>query len=113
VDDDVDSTDLLATLLQHFGQDTLTVSDPTAAEASALKFAPHIALIDLEMPRMSGFEIAMAFKSNPELQDVGLIAVSGWSDQQTMQRSREFGFSRFFAKPAPLDQICFALCDYG
>lgn len=112
VDDDQDALEMLGFLLEKLGQEVLIVSDSSQALAAAEKFQPQIAILDLEMPKVSGFDLAKAIRLNPALRGIGLFALSGWNDASIMQRCKEFGFDRFFCKPTPEDQILFALSDY-
>lgn len=112
IDDDADGVELLALLLQAMNQQTRVVTDSALAVQAAVEFDPDVIIIDLEMPKLSGFDLALAFRESPHRGEVGLFALSGWSDNVNKQRCREFGFDRFFAKPAPFAQICFALAEY-
>lgn len=113
IDDDSEAAELLSLLLQGMGLEPMVVTDPASAIEQALEFMPHVAIIDIEMPKVSGWELALMFRKHSRLGHVGLFALSGWTDAAIIQRCREFGFDRFFAKPTPFDQICFALVDYG
>lgn len=113
VDDDPAATETLAVILEMLGQDVLVINDSTRAATAAAEFLQHVAIIDIEMPGVSGFDLALAIRRHAQLRDVAMFALSGWADQSTKLRCREFGFDRFFAKPAPIDQISFALVDYG
>jgi two-component system CheB/CheR fusion protein len=97
VDDNVDAATALATILR---QDKHTValahSGPVGLEA-ARSFQPQIALIDLGMPGMNGFEVAERLRAADK--DVVLIAVSGYSGEETRRRVKEAQFDEFVIKP--------------
>lgn len=111
VDDDREAGEMMGLILANFGQDVRTVFVPTQALAVAAEFLPQVAILDLEMPKLSGFELARSLREMPELTALRLIALSGWSTQEIKQRCNEFGFNRFFAKPVSIDQILFALSE--
>lgn len=112
VDDDTEAVELLGIVLEKLGQEVLVVTDPGRALEAAERFQPQIAILDLEMPKVSGFELAKLIRESPALRGTGLFALSGWNDPSIKQRCKEFGFDRFFSKPTPVDQIVFALSDY-
>jgi CheY-like chemotaxis protein len=54
---------------------------------------------------MDGYEVARAFRAHPRLQDMFLVALSGYARPEDLQRSREAGFNRHLAKPTHLDTL--------
>jgi two-component system CheB/CheR fusion protein len=97
VDDNVDAATALAAILR---QDKHTValahSGPVGLE-TARTFQPEVALIDLGMPGMNGFEVAEHLRAADK--DVVLIAVSGYSGEETRRRAKEAQFDEFVIKP--------------
>jgi len=112
VDDDVEALELLELILQSYGQETCAVSDATKALSAAVAFSPHVAILDLDMPGLSGFQLADAIREQSPSSRIGIFALSGWADSVTVRRCKDFGFDRFFAKPMPIDQLCFAISEY-
>lgn len=112
VDDDEDGAHTIARIFECFGQDVRIVTDSTQAISIAIDFKPHVAILDLEMPKITGMDLALQLRNIPGFEDIGLIALSGHVNHDVFRRCREFGFNRFFAKPPPLDQIFFALLEY-
>ena len=101
VEDDVGSGDALALLLTGAGCETLVLRGPDEALAEALRFAPHVALLDLLfLDSTSGLDLARTIRAEPALDGVTLAALSGYTDDDERAACREAGFDFHFAKPA-------------
>jgi CheY-like chemotaxis protein len=100
VDDDVGAADALASLLQSTGYGDARVAY-TGATALALagEFVPMVALVDLELPDMSGYELARHLSQHPQLQTLRLIALTADSDHAGRELAREAGVERYLIKP--------------
>lgn len=99
VDDDGDSAEVLALVLKSMGYRTRTAqSGPEALQAAAV-FRPHVTLLDIGLPGMSGYEVAQRMRGDPTLRDVALVAVTGWGQDSDRQRSEEAGFDHHLVKP--------------
>jgi CheY-like chemotaxis protein len=68
------------------------------------KPVPHVALIDIGMPGMDGYEVARRIRI-PDLRNVALIAVSGYDQQEDIQKSREAGFDDHLVKPVDMETL--------
>ncbi len=109
VDDDVDAAGALASLLQSTGYGDARVAY-TGATALALagEFVPTVALVDLELPDMSGYELARNLSQHPQLQTLRLIALTADSEHPGRELAREAGIERYLIKPvgaAALDEL--------
>ncbi len=82
VDDDADTTESTAALLRLSGHRTLTAQDGPAALTLAQNHQPDVVLLDVAMPRMSGFEVAKRLPRHADGQRPLVIAVSGLSDSE-------------------------------
>jgi CheY-like chemotaxis protein len=81
VDDDVDAADALASLLQSTGYGDARVAYTGAtALALAVEFVPTVVLVDLELPDMSGYDVARHLSQHPQLQTLRLIALTADSE---------------------------------
>ena len=69
------------------------------------EFRPDLVLLDIGMPVISGFDVASKLRARPEFNDVVLIAVSGYGQEDTLKRSREAGFDDHAVKPIDLDKL--------
>lgn len=113
VDDAVGDAQMLAELLAHWGQEAHAVGDGAQALEIVSSYAPDVVILDLDMPGLDGFAVAKALKQMPGLENLGLFALSGWSDDAVRERCAQVGFHRFFSKPMPANQIVLALAEYG
>jgi two-component system CheB/CheR fusion protein len=99
VDDNRDAAESLAMLLGSFGADVRIAFDGPSALEAIRTYVPEVVLLDIGMPSMSGYEVARLVRSRPELRDVALVAVTGWSQDEDRRRVRDAGFDRHLIKP--------------
>jgi PAS domain S-box-containing protein len=100
VDDNVQAADSLGMLLsKSLGQEVRVVYCGEAALELVGTFRPQVILLDLEMPGMGGYEVAMRLRELPELSDAVIVAVTGWGHEEYRRRSREAGFDLHLVKP--------------
>jgi PAS domain S-box-containing protein len=105
VDDNRDSADSLGMLLRFLGADVQIAYDgPSALEAIKI-CRPSIILMDLGMPELNGCEVARRIRQDPQFQDVLLIAITGWGQEEDQRRSREAGFDHHLVKPVDLSAL--------
>jgi signal transduction histidine kinase/CheY-like chemotaxis protein len=104
-DDNRDAADSLAMLLQIDGHDVRVAHGGSAALALAQAFRPEVALLDLGMPDLSGYEVAHALRREPWGKDIYLIALTGWGQEADRRRSRDAGFDCHLTKPADPDEL--------
>jgi signal transduction histidine kinase len=109
VDDNHDSADTLAMLLQLLGHDVRCVYDPRQAADVAAAFAPDVAFLDLGMPGMSGHDVARALRGEAGA-GIVLVAVTGWGQPEERRRTREAGFDHHLVKPVDLAVVS-AICE--
>ena len=100
VDDDVGAADSLAALLQSLGYGDARVAYTGAtALALAAKFLPTVLLVDLDLPDMSGYDVARHLCQHPQLQGLRLIALTNSSEHPGRELAREAGIERYLSKP--------------
>ena len=104
-DDNVDAADTMCALLDASGYTTRIAYDGAEALAIAQQFLPQLALLDLGMPRMDGFETAHCMRALPALHGTVLVAVTGWGAESDRDRSRAAGFDHHLLKPASMQQV--------
>jgi CheY-like chemotaxis protein len=105
VDDNVDAAQSLALLLEASGHEVrIAHTGPTALEA-ALDYRPNVALLDIGLPKMDGYEVAKRIRQQPFLQDVVLVAMTGYGQDTDRQRSQEVGFNAHLIKPADFSKV--------
>lgn len=104
VDDNRDSADILAEILRMKGYDVGVAYDGTQAIARAAAEQPDIVFLDLGMPGLDGYAVARALREH-HAPHACIIALTAWSDAQTLARVDEAGFDRHLAKPSDLATI--------
>ncbi len=105
VEDNVDSAKTMTMLLELFGHVVRTEHDGLAALEAAVDFKPQVALLDIGLPGMNGFEVARRLRQLPFLGDVVLVAMTGYGEQAARQRSKEAGFDYHLVKPADITKL--------
>ena len=105
VDDYPDALDIWAIYLRSVGFRVSTAADGAAAIAQAERLLPDLIVLDLELPRVSGFDVARRLRANPETQDIPLIAATGYSHVRQLDRARAAGFDQVLVKPCDPDAL--------
>jgi PAS domain S-box-containing protein len=101
-DDNVDAATMLAELLQLSGHVVRVVHDGRDALGAAQTFQPDVALLDIGMPGMNGYELAAALRGSDGGRRAILVAVTGWGTQDDRERARVAGFDHHLTKPVDL-----------
>jgi PAS domain S-box-containing protein len=105
VDDNEDSAESLGLLLRLLGAEvsvTYSGADALAAIAAA---KPMVVVLDIGMPGMDGYEVARAIRAQQGLNDVILVALTGWGQDDDRALSRAAGFDHHLVKPADIDAL--------
>ncbi len=105
VDDNVDAAESLAMLLRTEGHDVRVAHDGPAALAAIDADPPDLVFLDIGMPVMSGYEVAQRLRQRPGLQNLQLVAMTGWGQEEDRRRSQEAGFDQHLVKPVELDVL--------
>jgi PAS domain S-box-containing protein len=98
-DDNRDAAETLALLLQIEGHRVHVVHDGLAAVSAFTDFDPEVALLDIGMPELNGYEVAKRVRENLEGQTVTLIALTGWGQDRDKEQALAAGFDHHFTKP--------------
>jgi len=105
VDDNEDGVAMLAGALELHGYETRVAHDGPSALLLAAQFLPQVALLDIGLPVMDGYELAAHLRELPELAGLRLIAVTGYGQESDHERSRAAGFHHHLVKPVGIDAI--------
>jgi CheY-like chemotaxis protein len=105
VDDNVDSAKMLALMLQLAGHDARAAFDGPSALAVAAGFIPEVVFLDIGMPGMDGYAVAHRLRETPGLENVVLVAMTGFNDPEDRQRARDAGFDHYLVKPADPEEV--------
>jgi PAS domain S-box-containing protein len=99
VDDNKDAALSLAMLLKIMGHETHRAHDGLEAVEAAKKFRPDVVLLDIGLPKLNGYDVCRSIRAQPWGQDVVLIALTGWGQEDDKRRSKEAGFNFHLVKP--------------
>jgi len=102
VDDNRDSAESMGLLLELLGAEVRVVFDGYDALKAVADFNPAVVLLDIGMPGMDGHEVARRIRQQQEFQDIVLIALTGWGQEEDRRRSESAGFDHHLIKPADL-----------
>ena len=99
VDDNPDATSSLAMLLSLEGHEVRTARDGEEAVDLAQSWRPHVVLLDLGLPKLSGLEAARRIRREPWGKGMVLIAMTGRDEDEDRHASQEAGFDSHLVKP--------------
>ena len=99
VDDNPQNTELVQAYLESLPVQISTAVDGLDAMAQAERFKPDRLLLDVMMPKMSGFEVCQKIKQNPDLRDTVIIMVTALHEVGDFERAVECGCDDFLTKP--------------
>jgi two-component system CheB/CheR fusion protein len=95
----------LALALQIDGHEVAVAYDGPGAIEKARAFAPEVVLCDIGLPGMDGYAVARAFRADPALRAVTLIALTGYAQVADRNLARTSGFDEHVAKPASMEAL--------
>jgi signal transduction histidine kinase/CheY-like chemotaxis protein len=99
-----DAAEMMRLMIECMGHEVRVAADGVQAVAVAQEFDPQIALLDIGMPRMDGYEAARQIRAALGRRVV-LVALTGWGQQEDQRRAYEAGFDRHVTKPADPDLL--------
>jgi two-component system CheB/CheR fusion protein len=99
VDDNIDTAESEAELAKLWGHEVAIAQNGPAAIELAIKFQPHIALIDIGLPEMNGYEVARRLRQLPDVSKAVLVAITGYGREEDQKAAREAGFDLHLTKP--------------
>jgi CheY-like chemotaxis protein len=109
VDDNRDALDMLVEALKEAGVEAFGTSAPLDALDLAAERHPQVAVLDIGLPQMDGFELARALRSRDHSGVLRLIALTGYGQKQDVAAAKAAGFDAFFTKPVEVDLLIAAL----
>jgi PAS domain S-box-containing protein len=110
-DDNEDAALSLSMLLDSIGHETKVVHDGMAAFEEAEAFQPEVMIVDIDMPKLNGYQVAQMVKSRPWAKAVLVIAMTGWAQESERERGRRAGFHAHLVKPVTLDALQAAIAE--
>jgi len=109
VDDNADASDMLRLLLEAQGYEVHCVLDGPSALAATKQFIPDLALLDIGLPGMDGYELAVRLRADPRLAGMRLVALTGYGREPDRARAIAMRFDEHLVKPVGADQLLAAL----
>ena len=104
-DDFPQSAEILARLLRQDGNVVQIARDGMEALEAAAQFRPEVVVLDISMPKLSGYEAARIIREQPWGKRMFLVALSGWEHHLDQQRTKESGFDAHLTKPAKYEKL--------
>ena len=105
-DDNRDAADSLAVLLRMDGHEVAVAYDGPQALALLAHVQPEVALLDIGMPGLDGYEVARRVRQGPLGRAITLIAVTGWGQDRDKTQAHQAGFDHHFSKPVDPERLC-------
>ena len=99
IDDNKNQAQSLKKLLEAIGHDVRVAYDGSAAMKLLANFVPDFALVDIGLPKISGYELAQWMREQSQFRNVILIAQTGWGREQDRNHARDAGFDHHLVKP--------------
>jgi CheY-like chemotaxis protein len=98
-DDNEDAAAALSMLLEEMGHVVWRVNGGKQAVQAAGEFNPHLALLDIGMPGVNGFDACAQIRLQPGGGSINIVAVTGWGQPEDVRKSRASGFDDHLVKP--------------
>ena len=112
VDDNNDAAEFLALLIETMGFSAKSLSNPEQVLRLVEIYRPHVVLLDLEMPRIDGFEVCRRLRRTFG-EDLRVVALTGYGSEEDRAKSRQAGFDAHLLKPpspelvtSTLEELC-------
>jgi CheY-like chemotaxis protein len=105
VDDNPDALEALSMLLEMDGHTVRIAGDGLAALEMTQDYVPEVALVDIGMPGIDGFQLANMLRARPTLQSTLLVALTGYGAESDKSRALAAGFDVHLTKPLSLDKF--------
>jgi CheY-like chemotaxis protein len=104
-DDNRDAAESLSLLLQIEGHEVQVVHDGLKAVVALADFRPEVALLDIGMPGLNGYEVARVARQNSLGRGPTLVALTGWGQDRDKAQALAAGFDHHFTKPVEINRI--------
>jgi PAS domain S-box-containing protein len=105
VDDNQDAANALRLLLEGEGHEVKTATDGVAGLALAREYRPEYLLLDIGLPRLSGYDIASSLRADPAMKDTTIVAITGYGRVHDKARSAAVGFDHHLTKPVEFSAL--------
>jgi chemosensory pili system protein ChpA (sensor histidine kinase/response regulator) len=112
VDDSLTMRKITSRLLEREGYQVLTAKDGLDALEQMKDALPAVMLVDIEMPRMDGFDLTRILRGDPRTRDVPIIMISSRTAQKHRSQAAELGVNVFLGKPYPEAELLQHIANY-
>ena len=109
VEDSEDARDMLASLLELDGYTVTSAANGMEGLEAILKHRPEVAIVDIGLPDLNGYELAQCLRQQATKDDVYLIALTGYGQEEDHERVMEAGFDEHLVKPVNMSELTAAL----
>ena len=109
VDDSITVRKVTTRLLERHGMEVVTAKDGIEAMARLQDIHPDIMLLDIEMPRMDGFEVATLVRHDERLKDLPIVMITSRTGEKHRERARSIGVNDYLGKPYQESQLLEAI----
>ena len=109
VDDNEDAARLLSELLRMNGHEVVVAHNGAEALRARQGFVPEVALLDIGLPLMDGYELARRLRAQQPSPHLRLIAITGYGEAKDRLLSKAAGFDEHLVKPVDVEQVCLLL----
>ncbi|SEK63118.1 PAS domain-containing hybrid sensor histidine kinase/response regulator [Nitrosovibrio tenuis] len=99
VDDNTDAAEVLRMLLESIGINAQAINSGAGALAAIPSYRPDVILMDIGMPGMNGHDVARRIREQPEFNNIKLVALTGWGQEEDRRQSKASGFDHHLTKP--------------
>jgi CheY-like chemotaxis protein len=105
VDDNADGVEMLGRLLEIDGHQVTTALSGAEALDALATFRPEVAILDIGLPGLDGYEVARRIRAEPDGLHVHLIAITGYGREEDRERARDAGFAAHLVKPVEFSTL--------
>jgi DNA-binding response OmpR family regulator len=104
-EDERDIRDLVAFTLRFAGHEVVVATNGEEAVTMAPDVSPDLILMDVRMPRMTGYEACKVMKANPDLKDIPIVFLTARGQESEIQQGLDAGAEEYLLKPFAPDQL--------
>ena len=105
VEDQADAREMMHALLELRGHEVIEAGDGTTAIEAVMRELPDVAIVDIGLPDVTGYDVARAIRGAETCNDVFLIALTGYGSQSDVRAAQEAGFDAHLTKPAEAESL--------
>jgi CheY-like chemotaxis protein len=105
VEDNADMRRTMIAALELDGHEVYEAADGNAGIRAIAEVKPDVAVIDIGLPGLNGYEVAAALRRDPQCQGMVLVAMTGLEQPDSLRRAREAGFDEYVTKPIPPERL--------